>query len=78
MAHQVHTPFELFTENFADSTKRFFKRLGIRIAGVGETIGTARAAQHLCSINEHAHAKQVILNHLHSAEARQRLLRQLK
>jgi len=78
LAHQAHTPFELFAEKFADSVKKFFKRMGIRLTGFGETVGTARAAQHLCSINEHAHAKQVVLNHLHSAEARQRLLRQLK
>ena len=78
MAHQAHTEFELFTEKFACATKRFFKRIGIRLTGFGETIGTARAAQHLCSINEHAHAKQVIQNHLHDKEVRQRLLRQLK
>ena len=57
---------------------RFFKRLYLRSIGIGESIGAARAAQQLFSLNYPEQAKAVINNYVHSAQARDRLIAQLK
>ena len=78
MAHQAHTPFELFTENTLDTITRFFKRAGLHIVDVGESIGSARAASELASLGRYEAARAVIDNYSQCSEARQRLIRQLK
>lgn len=57
---------------------RFFKRLYLRFIGIGASIGAARAAQHLFSINHPQHAQAVINNYARSARVRDRLIAQLK
>ena len=57
---------------------RFFKRLSLRFLGVGESIGAARAAQQLFSLNYPQEARAVINNYVRSARARDRLISQLE
>jgi len=57
---------------------RFFKRLYLRCLGVGESIGAARAAQQLFSLNYRDEAHAVITNYVRAARARDRLISQLE
>jgi hypothetical protein len=57
---------------------RFFKRLYLRCLGVGESIGAARAAQQLFSLNYREEAQAVINNYVRAARARDRLISQLE
>jgi hypothetical protein len=57
---------------------RFLKRLSLRFLGVGESIGAARAAQQLFSLNYPQEARAVINNYVRAARARDRLISQLK
>jgi len=57
---------------------RFFKRLYLRCIGIGESIGAARAAQQLFSLNYPKQAQAVINNYVRSARVRDRLIAQLK
>jgi len=59
-------------------TMRFLKRLSLRFLGVGESIGAARAAQQLFSLNYPQEARAVINNYVRAARARDRLISQLK
>jgi len=57
---------------------RFFKRLYLRCLGVGESIGAARAAQQLFSLNYREEAREVLNNYVRAARARDRLISQLE
>lgn len=69
-SHNNHPLFEkVFT---------FFKILAIRTIVIGESIGAAKAAQQLFSLNYREEAQAVMMNYRRSAEAKSRLIKSLK
>ena len=78
MTPAMNTPFENTFEDFVRNTKRFFKRVGLRIVDFGEGMGCARAASELASLGRYDAARAVIENYHQCSEARSRLIRRLK
>jgi len=56
----------------------FLKILAIRIIAIGESIGAARAAHQLFSLNYREEAQAVMMNYRRTAEAKSRLIKSLK
>ncbi len=64
--------------SISEKVSTFFKIFSIRLIAMCETIGSARAAQHLFSQNCPEQARSVMTNYLHSSEERKQMIKELK